>query len=293
MQLSNNRSRALMSLAIDKIATNALRAGVLAGSPSRGAWRIGLVVVVLSCAASCASPPTFVGYLRNDSSHIQSAPGATDTRQEAIVLRESENRLNLTLFGPRNAGALSSVSPQDFALTLRFTTDRALPAATPEVFVPVFMSRHLQLLRSTVAVSGKDIVLELSADRLGTDLVLGALAAPGGIRGIAYFPTLTMGIPLVAEAFRPEFVWGEVYSRKSPTGRPCIGLRDVGEYPFLIWTVRAPNGLSLHPKRRVAPYRYEWICSSALTGIAPSSVEVDATRLRTAPNDFLRPYITH
>jgi hypothetical protein len=248
-------------------------------------------VAALAFLSSCAGEPSLVGYLRNDTTAVTQAPGSTGIHTEAVVLRRDENLLDLSLYGPARTGTLTSIHSSDFALIIRFTTDLMLPPADPEIFVPVLTSKHISVVRTYVTKSQHEVALELSADRLGIDLVLAALAAPGGIRGVAYFPSLGLGIPLEGQAYRPEFAWGQLYVRRGSFGHQCLGYKNINEYPFRIWTVSAPNLRPHAVKIKVDPFRMKWSCSSSFDSIDAAQLQVSAERMKTAPNKYLRPYL--
>jgi len=239
----------------------------------------------------CATKPQLVGHLLYDTDIITKNLVIPDTKYRAVLLRsEHENLLDVHIEGPRTENTLNSLNLNDFATLMSFTTTQDLPPENPEIFIPILTSSHLALKKATVSISRKTINIELSADRLGVDLLLTGLTVPGGLQGVAYFPSVKLSIPLEGQAFRPEFAWGQLYVKKNILEMPCYGIKNESEYPFYVWDVKTEDGIYHRLNMKIMPFAESWSCLCGDIKVT-TPVEVTKSRAKTVPNELLKAYL--
>lgn len=208
----------------------------------------------------------------------------------AVLLRgATDNLLDLRIAGPTRDGTTNSVRDSDYSIYLVVSIDWQLPQETPEIFVPLSKSDHLSVKRASVVLSRRAIALEMQADRLGVDLLLTVLTAPGGIQGIEHFSASRLSVPIDARAFRPEFAWARVFVRRDDFDRACVGIQNVTEYPIVLTEI-ATLSRQRRPAIELRPFATGWECF----GDEPFDVQAarfGKSRLRAVPYELLNVYL--
>jgi hypothetical protein len=254
--------------------------------------RGGGIFSLLVLLAGCVGKPEFVGYLTNsdDAVHdILKQPVAPNSL--VLLRREPDNLLNLQIGGPEIEGTESSIKPGQYSIILTLAAFNSLPRGKPSVFIPLLNRQHVEIRRVSTAASGRSLILDMSADRLGVDILLTGLTAPGGLQGVAYFADSSTSIPISAEAFREEFAWARLYTAKDIFGNQCLGVSNVSEYPFRVWGIALQDGNQDRVARTIDPFEMEWSCFYFSTAFDPTNVGVSKTRYWAVPNEILSKYL--
>lgn len=210
--------------------------------------------ILLILIAGCVDTPAreyahLVGYLLHHSDAlVPDWPPAPPLDNIGIVLRDPHtNALEITLSPPRSFQLLSSTVPRTHILSLNFSSSKELPREIPEVFLPITISEHISLEKVFISSSRKQIVIMISTDKLGADLLLATLFSPRGIQGVAFFKSAPLVLPLEARAEQPWFAWATVWAKSATASGKEIMVRSEVEYPVIIdqISLTTKNGLTL------------------------------------------------
>jgi hypothetical protein len=220
---------------------------------------LGFALSNAAFASGSVSPNSahLIGYLILGSDELVNAIPAPSLLTNAIVLRDPySNALEIVVSPPQNEHALSSIIPKTYFISFAFHTDKELPVEVPYVFMPVAVSLHITVEKTSVAMSRHEILLLMSMDRLGADLLLATLFSPGGVQGVAQFSNASLVLPLEARAEQPWFAWGTVWTNSKKKTKEIL-LRSEVEYPVLVDEVTFSSGgttRTIPVRRRLKPW---------------------------------------
>lgn len=251
-----------------QVATNVL--GILSG--------ILTVAASTGCAAT-ASTPRFSGWLTNGSAAIVASRPQIERQPGTATLDRdpSSNALTLSLGPPVTNGAHASTIVGAVRILLRFQLPRATSGSVKDVYLPLLASHHVALDRVWVTDGGGEVVVALSCDQLGLDLITTSLFSPAGVLGVADLGAAGV-VALEGRAVRPEFPYGSLWTLEE-RGKTSILVRSHVEYPVWLYdieTVEQESIIRISINRMLPPHK--WIRLSV-----GRRANAHATALRAAP----------
>ena len=202
-------------------------------------------VTVGACSEKRPKHACLSGYLVNgtDSLEKRSPTLPAESRQvadgTATLSRDSfTNALSMTVSPRRFANAASSILPASRMLQFTFEMPWELPEDAAKerlrLFMPIAVSEHISIEDTALTPSRRALVVTMSANDLGADLILASLFSPSGIHGVAYDSGQHLAIPLEARAVQPWFYWGTVWTHSGEPKNKTVIIQSEVEYPVIV-----------------------------------------------------------
>lgn len=186
--------------------------------------------------------------------HLAPARPKFENERQGLVLRDaSNNRLDVEISPIQDESAWSSFHRTSYSVLMRFTASEVFvnPVA---VFMPALESSHFtdQEFR---ADSEGHLLVTFRSDRVGTDLFLSYLFAPGGLMGAATFGAPSRTIFLRADPRQEGMGMATVQIKKSKHTRTLVRVRSEVEFPVHIEGVGVEGSCVVVLNRTLKPWK--------------------------------------
>jgi hypothetical protein len=224
---------------------------------------------------------TMLGWLAwSGAGLLKAHPAPAGEPDTAVLVRDaSTNALSVVVGPAEDALRRSSHSVRDFQFVLRFMNPSGC-ASLGRIVLPLDTSNQISL---TDFSGGGEIRLTIDATRLGRDLLLSSLFAPGGLTG---FAECDGGVVwLRGRAADPRSAYATVWHRQVG-GRAQIYIKSQVEYPFALYRVEvgAENTTyTFSGETIVAPWRSAVLEMPRDFSSVPTSISVQGTPQITTP----------
>lgn len=192
--------------------------------------------------------PQFVGWLLHGATTVSPQRPNTSHPPDLAVLTRSEetNALSLAFSPGKHSKIRSSLDRDQYKILLYFQLPGLTASDVQDVRVPIVHSKHLTISGRWLLPTSSQIAIELTADRLGADLLAATLMSPIGLRGVIQISQPPYVISLDGRAARGDFGYATIWLARQGPNHHCLVIRSEVEYPVHLFTLTTSHTNPIH-----------------------------------------------